>query len=191
MVAIISALVGSVIALFAGLLGIWFKHYLDNKPIAKKESLFSDPEECPKRSSSGENMISTINSQCVEFDFSKGVNTDQQFVSIVYKFGRCGVLSKFDHIDFDVVFEGGNFNQLDFELQTPNKVLPVFNIERYPENQNKTKRVEIPFKEYSADDLHNVNVLSFVVWNTYYDGDSQDAECYGKYRIQNLALRKK
>ncbi len=191
MVAIISALVGSVIALFAGLLGIWFKHYLDNKPIAKKESLFSDPEECPKRSSSGENMISTINSQCVEFDFSKGVNTDQQFVSIVYKFGRFGILSKFDYIEFEIVFEDGNFNQLDFELQTPNDVLEPIKTTLHPEDKDQPIRVVIPLKDYTANKLHNVNVVSFVVWRSYHDEDSQHPECYGKYRIQNLALRKK
>lgn len=194
MVDIILVLVSGVIACFSTLLGIWFKFYLDHKPIAEKQSLFPDPEECPIRSSNKENMITTTKSQCVEFDFSKGVNNGQEFVSIVYKFDRCGILSKYDQIDFDVVFESGNFNRLDFELQTPNKVVFVFNIELYPEDQNSPKRVEIPLKKYSekysANDLHNVNVLSFVVWHDSCD-DPQHTKCHGKYRIQNLALRKK
>ena len=191
---VIAALVGSIISCSLTLLGVWFKYYLDHLPVAQKQSLFPNPSTYPKRGNSNL-MMTTINAQFTEFDFSKG---NSNWLSIVYKFPQFGLFSKYEFFDFEIVPVFGNFNQIDLEIKASEqkngkglKTIDTISIPISPQNIGNPTKIEVPFGEYDAADIHNLKELCFVVRKDYVDDACGQVECYGKYRLQNLAVRKK
>ena len=198
---IFAASLGAILSCILTLLSIWFKHWLDHRPLYK-QSMFSDYEICPNYKNNIDNAISVANAQCIDFDFSK---ENRSFVSLVYKFQKTGLLSGYTGFDFDVVFEEGNYTRIVLEIKVLNprrqnqvKTASSLSLDKpSTEDMNKPIKYQVNFKDlkngntsFDDSDIHNLREICFVVFKKNKDESDTSRECYGKFQIRNIALRK-